>query len=113
MAADQTSHHANSSWYVKMLSLWESLGTNLQLAIQLILLLAIFYALTCLFQCKKKSRCQISCNCGCIDSCTCKVEGNEKKEHSVEHEDQIDKTKQKEITSLPKSEDNSDTGDIE
>lgn len=66
------SDHVNKSWCSKMMAFWEFLGTNIQLAIQLALLLIVFYALTCLFQCKKKSGCVTSCDCGCAESCTCK-----------------------------------------
>ena len=74
----------SNSWYSKMLLCWESLGTNIQLAIQLCLLLIVFYALSSLFQCKKKAGCATSCNCGCAESCTCKPENGEEMNNSAE-----------------------------
>ena len=74
----------SNSWYSKMLLFWEGLGTNIQLAIQLCLLLIVFYALSCLFQCKKKAGCATSCNCGCAESCTCKPENGEDMNNSAE-----------------------------
>lgn len=50
---DKPQQHISHSWYAKLMIFWEHLGTNIQLAIQLVLVLIAFYALTCFFRCQK------------------------------------------------------------
>ena len=52
-STDKAQQHISQSWYAKLMIFWEHLGTNIQLAIQLVLVLVAFYALTCFFKCRK------------------------------------------------------------
>lgn len=79
----ESKQHIAHSWYAKLMTYWERLGTHMQLAIQLMLVLITIYALTCFFKCDKKCGCVGSgCNCsqvenGCVSSkpdCKCHLD---------------------------------------